>query len=61
MSIVGIIGFMFFYLAIALIFYSLCVTASRADDLMEKQYKKVQSYEEFWHTEYVCRGEHDAK
>ena len=24
MSIVGIIGFMFFYLAIALIFYSLC-------------------------------------
>lgn len=61
MSIVGIIGFMFFYLAIALIFYSLCVTASRADDLMEKQYKKVQSYEEFWHTEYVCRGEQNAK
>ena len=52
---------MFFYLAIALIFYSLCVTASRADDIMEKQYKKVQSYEEFWHTEYVCRGEQNAK
>ena len=59
MSIVGIIGFMFFYLAIALIFYSLCVTASRADDIMEKQYKKVQSYDEFFNTGYICRGENN--
>ena len=61
MSIAGILGFIFFYIAIGLIFYSLCTTASKADDIMEKQYKKVQSYEEFWHTEYVCRGEQDAK
>lgn len=61
MSIAGIMGFGFMYLALGLIFYSLCVTASNADDIMEKQYKKVQSYEEFWHTEYVCRGEQDAK
>ena len=39
----------------------LCYSPSNIDDLMEKQYKKVQSYEEFWHTEYVCRGEQDAK
>ena len=53
MSIVGIIGFMFFYLAIALIFYSLCVTASRADDLMEQEFKKNCNY---WRTQYNCKG-----
>ena len=55
------LGLSFFYIAFALIVYALMDTASKADDIMEKQYKKVQSYEEFWHTEYVCRGEQDAK
>ena len=31
------------------------------EDTKEYSKVKVQSYEEFWHTEYVCRGEHDAK
>ena len=61
MSIAGYLGIGFMYIAYTVLMWALCETASKADDIMEKQYKKVQSYEEFWHTEYVCRGEQDAK
>ena len=42
------LGFGFMYIAVALIFYSLCITASNADDLMEQEAK------EYWRTTYTC-------
>ena len=50
MSIAGILGFMFFYIAVGLIFYSLCVTAKQSDEIMEQQAK------EYWSTVYKCKG-----
>ena len=54
MSIAYILSFMFFYLALALIFYSICIT-SEVDDIMEKQNRQ------YWHIEYDTQGgEQDA-
>lgn len=50
MSIGYIVGFMFFYLALCLIFYSLCITASRADDIMEQEAR------EYWRTTIYLKG-----
>ena len=50
MSLAGILGFMFFYLAIGLIFYSLCVTAKQSDEIME------QEANQYWHTIINCKG-----
>ena len=50
MSIAGILGFMFFYLAVGLIFYSLCVTAKQSDEIMEQEAKQ------YWSTIYNCNG-----
>ena len=50
MSLAGILGFMFFYIAIGLIFYALCITASEEDRQIEQQAK------EYWSTVYNCKG-----
>ena len=55
MSIAYILSFIFFYLALALIFYSLCITGSEVDDIIEKQNSQ------YWHIEYNTQGgEQDA-
>ena len=46
MSIAYILSFIFFYVALALIFYSLCIT-SEVDDMMEEEFKKNCEY---WRT-----------
>ena len=50
MSIAGILGFVFFYIAIGLIFYSLCFTAKQSDEIMEQEAKQ------YWHTIINCKG-----
>ena len=51
MSIAGILGFVFFYIAIGLIFYALCITASEADRQMEQEFR-----ENYWRTTYNNQG-----
>lgn len=50
MSLAGILGFMFFYLAVGLIFYALCITASEEDRQIEQQAKQ------YWSAVYKCKG-----
>ena len=50
MSIAGILGFVFFYIAIGLIFYSLCVTAKQSDEIMEQEAKQ------YWSTTIYLKG-----
>ena len=47
MSIAYILSFMFFYVALALVFYSLCIT-SEVDDIMEQEEFKKNC--EYWRT-----------
>lgn len=50
MSLAGILGFMFFYLAVGLIFYALCITAKQSDEIMEQEAKQ------YWSAVYKCKG-----
>ena len=47
------LGISFFYIAFALIVYALMDTASKADDIMEQEFKKNCNY---WRTQYNCKG-----
>ena len=47
------LGLSFFYIAFALIVYALMDTASKADDIMEQEFKKNCNY---WRTQYNCKG-----
>lgn len=53
------LGIGFMCIACAGIMWCCCIIASETDDYMEKQYKKVQSYDEFFNTGYICRGENN--
>ena len=47
------LGISFFYIAFTLIVYALMDTASKADDIMEQEFKKNCNY---WRTQYNCKG-----
>ena len=47
----GGIGFM--YIAYTVLMWALCETASKADDLIEQEFKKNCNY---WRTQYNCKG-----
>ena len=47
------LGISFFYIAFALIVYALMDTASKADDIMEQEFKNNCNY---WRTQYNCKG-----
>ena len=53
MSIAGYLGIGFMYIAYTVLMWALCDTASKADDIMEQEFKKNCNY---WRTQYNCKG-----
>lgn len=53
MSIAGYLGIGFMYIAYTVLMWALCETASKADDIMEQEFKKNCNY---WRTQYNCKG-----
>ena len=53
MSLAGYLGIGFMCIAYAGLMWCLCITASKADDIMEQEFKKNCNY---WRTQYNCKG-----